>query len=99
MCYYDSWSEYFSYSGLNQKMKINTAFCYDESLKWVRLPYFNNGRNRVVELFKSYLGDSPDNLKPKLPFNYEKIISDYLRELGMVSLNVNLFIKIIYLHE
>ncbi|CAB4381776.1 unnamed protein product [Rhizophagus irregularis] len=83
MCYYDSWSEYFSYSGLNQKMKINTAFCYDESLKWVRLPYYNNGRNRVVELFKSYLGDSPDNLKPKLPFNYEKIISDYLRELGM----------------
>ncbi|CAB5206772.1 unnamed protein product [Rhizophagus irregularis] len=37
-----------------------------------------------VKLFKLYLGDLSDNLKPKLPIDYKKAITDYLREIGMV---------------
>jgi len=44
----------------------------------------NIGKNRPVEFFKLYLGDSPDNLKPKLPINYKKAITDYFREIRQV---------------
>lgn len=91
MCYHDSWPDYVSYSGLNQKMKISTAYRYEDNTKWVRLTNINNGRNRVLDLFKLYLGDSPDNLKPKLPYNYKMAITNYLRKFGMVSLNVKSF--------
>ncbi|CAB4400859.1 unnamed protein product [Rhizophagus irregularis] len=40
--------------------------------------------SKTVELFKLHLGNIPQNEKPPLPYqlNYEKVISDYLRELG-----------------
>ncbi|PKC10181.1 actin-like ATPase domain-containing protein [Rhizophagus irregularis] len=40
--------------------------------------------SKTVELFKLHLGNIPQNEKPPLPYqlNYEKAISDYLRELG-----------------
>ncbi|CAG8445733.1 2539_t:CDS:2 [Rhizophagus irregularis] len=40
--------------------------------------------SKTVELFKLYLGNIPQNEKPLLPYqlNYEKAISDYLRELA-----------------
>ncbi|CAG8782202.1 13073_t:CDS:2, partial [Rhizophagus irregularis] len=39
--------------------------------------------SKTVELFKLHLGNIPQNEKPPLPYqlNYEKAISDYLREL------------------
>ncbi|RIA80180.1 hypothetical protein C1645_843312 [Glomus cerebriforme] len=41
----------------------------------------SNG-NKTVELFKLHLDNLPDNLKPKLPIDYKKAITDYLREIG-----------------
>ncbi|CAB4408737.1 unnamed protein product [Rhizophagus irregularis] len=43
--------------------------------------------SKTVELFKLYLGNIPQNEKPLLPYqlNYEKAISDYLRELGKTN--------------
>ncbi|RIA82246.1 hypothetical protein C1645_881134 [Glomus cerebriforme] len=38
--------------------------------------------SRPVELFKLHLGKLFDNLKPKLPVDYKKAITDYLREIG-----------------
>ncbi|UZO09773.1 uncharacterized protein OCT59_029986 [Rhizophagus irregularis] len=40
--------------------------------------------SKTVELFKLHLGNIPQNEKPPLPYqlNYEKAISDYLRELA-----------------
>jgi hypothetical protein len=40
--------------------------------------------NRPVELFKLHLGDLLDEFKPKLPVDYKKAITDYLREIGKV---------------
>ncbi|RIA90030.1 hypothetical protein C1645_876360 [Glomus cerebriforme] len=39
-------------------------------------------QNKPIELFKLHLGNSPDNLKPKLPIDYKKVISDYLKEIA-----------------
>ncbi|PKY54766.1 hypothetical protein RhiirA4_473756 [Rhizophagus irregularis] len=36
----------------------------------------------AVELFKLHLGGLPDNLKPKLPIEYKKAITDYLKGIG-----------------
>jgi len=47
----------------------------------------NNEENKPVELFKLHLGNLPDNLRqklPKLPIDYKKAITDYLREIGKV---------------
>jgi hypothetical protein len=44
----------------------------------------NNEGNKPVELFKLYLGDISDKFKPKLPVEYKKAITDYLREIGKV---------------
>ena len=35
-------------------------------------------------MFKLHLGDLLDDLKPKLPVEYKKAITDYLREIGKV---------------
>ncbi|GBC29168.2 hypothetical protein GLOIN_2v1698529 [Rhizophagus irregularis DAOM 181602=DAOM 197198] len=35
-----------------------------------------------IEFFKLYLGDSPDNLKPKLPVEYKKAITDFFRKIS-----------------
>ncbi|CAG8579921.1 14377_t:CDS:2 [Funneliformis caledonium] len=40
--------------------------------------------NKPVELFKLHLGDIMDKFKPKLPVEYKKAITDYLREIGKV---------------
>jgi hypothetical protein len=82
ICYNDSWPFGFSYSGLEQKMKVSTTLQYGGYYEWVNL---SNTQSRGVELFKLYLGDSPDNLKPKLPINYERAIKDYFGEIGKVS--------------
>lgn len=38
-----------------------------------------------IEFFKLYLGDSPDNLKPKLPVEYKKAITDFFRKISEVQ--------------
>ncbi|GBB95727.1 hypothetical protein RclHR1_00260032 [Rhizophagus clarus] len=38
--------------------------------------------SKPVELFKLHLGDLSDNLKPNLPVNYKKAITDYLQKIG-----------------
>ncbi|GBB85969.1 hypothetical protein RclHR1_01240020 [Rhizophagus clarus] len=78
ICYYDSWPEYFSSYAIRQKSKINTAFYYDKNFRFVNLC---DKRSRIVELFKLYLGESPDDLKPKLPIGYKKVITDYFKEI------------------
>ncbi|PKY55624.1 hypothetical protein RhiirA4_548831, partial [Rhizophagus irregularis] len=70
--------------------KTNTVLQYDDEyinvLCWGAQALSKRpGKNRnskPVELFKLYLGDLPDNLKPKLPIDYKKAITDYLREIG-----------------
>ncbi|RGB27134.1 hypothetical protein C1646_769515 [Rhizophagus diaphanus] len=73
--------------------KTNTVLQYDDEyinvLCWgaealsVRPNRKNRKQNsKPVELFKLYLGDLPDNLKPILPIDYKKAITDYLREIG-----------------
>ncbi|CAB4381824.1 unnamed protein product [Rhizophagus irregularis] len=42
----------------------------------------NNESCRPIELFKLYIGNLSDNLNPKLPVEYKKVISDYFREIG-----------------
>jgi hypothetical protein len=46
--------------------------------------------SKPVELFKLNLGNIPQDEKPTLPhqLNYEKAISDYLRELGKTNLQI-----------
>ncbi|CAB4473678.1 unnamed protein product [Rhizophagus irregularis] len=55
--------------------------------------------SKTVELFKLHLGNIPQNEKPPLPYqlNYEKAISDYLRELGkgqneMIPINASFMV-------
>ncbi|RGB33586.1 hypothetical protein C1646_669189 [Rhizophagus diaphanus] len=77
-------------------LKTNTVLQYDSNcqnvIKWGNpaLAQRQSRRSRdsssskTVELFKLHLGNIPQNEKPPLPsqLNYEKAISDYLRELG-----------------
>ncbi|GES81267.1 hypothetical protein GLOIN_2v1502209 [Rhizophagus clarus] len=77
-------------------LKTNTVLQYDSNyqnvVKWGNsaLAQRQSRRSRnisspkPVELFKLHLGDLPQNEIPPLPdqLNYEKAISDYLRELG-----------------
>lgn len=51
-----------------------------------------NKRDNVVELFKLHLGNLNDKLKEKykLPIDYKKAITDYLREIGNVSVINNI---------
>jgi hypothetical protein len=48
----------------------------------------NSEKSKPVELFKLCLGNLYEILKPKLPVDYKKAITDYLREIGKV-LNQN----------
>ncbi|PKK78334.1 hypothetical protein RhiirC2_843597 [Rhizophagus irregularis] len=43
-----------------------------------------NERNKLVELFKLFLGNLQENSRPKLPVDYKKAITDYLKEFGKV---------------
>ncbi|GBB86772.1 hypothetical protein RclHR1_01320007 [Rhizophagus clarus] len=79
-------------------LKTNTVLQYDSNyqnvIKWgnpalaQRQSRKNKGLSlsKPVELFKLHLGDLSQNEKPPLPdqLSYEKAISDYLRELGII---------------
>ncbi|GBB84451.1 hypothetical protein RclHR1_11010001 [Rhizophagus clarus] len=82
------------------KFKINTILRYDDEYDNVILwgapalskkPKHRNNknnqddeRNKPVELFKLCLGNIDDYLRPKLPVDYKKAITDYLKEIGKV---------------
>jgi hypothetical protein len=82
--------------GETGQLKTNTVLRYDNSYKTVeswgysalasRPSRRNKNRNETkpVELFKLHLGNLPDNLKPRLPIEYKKAITDYLGEIGKV---------------
>ncbi|CAB4491899.1 unnamed protein product [Rhizophagus irregularis] len=78
---YDSWS-HSSYEHETIKMKTATVLHYMDD--HYRTYSIYSGQDRPVELFKLYLGDSPDNLKPKLPVEYKKAITDYFTEISKV---------------
>ncbi|GES97621.1 hypothetical protein GLOIN_2v1882232 [Rhizophagus clarus] len=42
------------------------------------------GQYKAGDFFKLYLGDTPDSLKPNLPVDYKRVITDYFREFGQV---------------
>lgn len=52
-----------------------------------------NKREKVLELFKLHLGNLSDELKEKykLTINYKVAITDYLREIGKVSVRLITF--------
>ncbi|RGB26164.1 hypothetical protein C1646_721887 [Rhizophagus diaphanus] len=82
------------------QLKTNTVLQYDDEYNNVKLwgaPALvkkqgrsrtrrqkNNENDKPVELFKLHLGDLLEELKPKLPVDYKKAITDYLREIGKV---------------
>ncbi|GBB85955.1 hypothetical protein RclHR1_01240006 [Rhizophagus clarus] len=92
ICSNDNWH------GEIGQLKTNTVLQYDDEYNNVKLwgaPALakkqnrkikkqndSNSSNKPVELFKLYLGDLLDELKPKLSINYKKAITDYLREIG-----------------
>ncbi|PKY56643.1 actin-like ATPase domain-containing protein [Rhizophagus irregularis] len=75
-------------------LKTNTALQYDESYMNVEswgYPALSKRPNkkkktknglRPVELFKLHLGKLAKDLKPELPVDYKKAITDYLQEIG-----------------
>jgi hypothetical protein len=44
----------------------------------------NRNETNPVELFKLHLGNLSESLKPELPVDYKKAITDYLHEIGKV---------------
>ena len=81
------------------QLKTNTVLQYDDEYNNVKLwgaPALakkrsrrvkkqNIGDDKPVEMFKLHLGDLFEELKPKLPIEYKKAITDYLREIGKVQ--------------
>jgi hypothetical protein len=77
-------------------LKTNTVLQYDDEynnvISWgypallSKRPSRRNREqnNKSVELFKLHLSNLSDNLKPRLPVDYKKAITDYLREIGKV---------------
>jgi len=45
----------------------------------------SRNETKPVELFKLHLGKLQENLKPNLPIEYKKVITDYLCEFGKVK--------------
>jgi hypothetical protein len=93
ICSNDSWQ------GEVGQLKTNTVLQYDDEYNNIKswgVPALAKRQNRrtkkqisregskPIELFKLHLGDLLDELKPKLPINYKKAITDYLREIGKV---------------
>ncbi|RIA82049.1 hypothetical protein C1645_881251 [Glomus cerebriforme] len=82
------------WSGELGHLKTNTVVQYDEHYENIKTWGYpalskrpnkkkkNKNESRPVELFKLHLGNLFDNLKPKLPVDYKKAITDYLREIG-----------------
>ncbi|CAB4384322.1 unnamed protein product [Rhizophagus irregularis] len=92
-CHVESNKDMFTndnWPGSAGNLKTNTALQYDNSYELVEswgLPALARRRKietskRPVELFKLHLGNLSENLKPKLPIDYKKAITDYLREIG-----------------
>ena len=85
--------------GKVDQLKTNTVLQYDDEFNNVnfwgapalakkksrRTKKQNIGGDRPVEMFKLHLGDLLEDLKPKLPVEYKKAITDYLREIGEVK--------------
>ncbi|PKY62347.1 hypothetical protein RhiirA4_488668, partial [Rhizophagus irregularis] len=75
----DSWPS-FRYGGYGRvEMKTATVLYYDGYRDSTYVE-----QKKTAEFFKLYLGDSPDNLKPKLPVEYKKAITDYFTEISKV---------------
>uniref|UniRef100_U9TWG5 Hsp70 family protein n=1 Tax=Rhizophagus irregularis (strain DAOM 181602 / DAOM 197198 / MUCL 43194) TaxID=747089 RepID=U9TWG5_RHIID len=75
------------------QFKTNTVLQYDDKYNDVvlwgasalaRKPNRRIKRNKPVELFKLWLGNLDKRLKPRLPVDHKKAITDYLREIGKV---------------
>ncbi|KAF0513862.1 actin-like ATPase domain-containing protein [Gigaspora margarita] len=76
------------------RLKTNTVLQYDEEFNEVeswgfpalaKRPKRKKGYqtdSKPVELFKLHLGNLFEDMKPKLPVDYKKAITDYLREIG-----------------
>ncbi|CAG8573501.1 84_t:CDS:2, partial [Dentiscutata erythropus] len=75
-------------------LKTNTVLQYDEKFNEVeswgfpalaKRPKRKKGHqndSKPVELFKLHLGNLFQDMKPKLPVDYKKAITDYIREIG-----------------
>ncbi|GES97236.1 hypothetical protein GLOIN_2v1678685 [Rhizophagus clarus] len=70
--------------------KINTILQYDRNFvnianigQWGYSEQ-NSNETKPVELFKLHLGNLQENLKPRLPVDYRKAITDYLYKLGKI---------------
>ncbi|CAB5356029.1 unnamed protein product [Rhizophagus irregularis] len=90
---YDSWSDnvMFGHSSYGRKvtnMKTTTVLYYNHSYGSYDRTHTYGRQDRPVEFFKLYLGDSPDNLIPKLPVEYKKAITDYFTEISEVIIKV-----------
>jgi len=83
-------------NSLNIKEKVPTLLQYDDVCNYVTI--YNSLLMKLqikpVELFKLHLGDLPDNLKPKLPIEYKKAITDYLKEIGKVYIPIYVIINV-----
>ena len=92
ICSNDLWQ------GEKGQLKTNTVLQYDDEFNNVKLwgaPALvkkksrrkkqNIGGEIPVEMFKLHLGDLLEELKPKLPVEYKKAITDYLRKIGEVK--------------
>ncbi|CAG8845339.1 21613_t:CDS:1, partial [Racocetra persica] len=76
------------------RLKTNTVLQYDDQFDHVEFwgyPALAKRPKRKkssqyefkpVELFKLHLGNLFEDMKPKLPVDYKKAITDYLREIG-----------------
>ncbi|GBB84890.1 hypothetical protein RclHR1_11480006 [Rhizophagus clarus] len=86
-----------NWPGVVGRLKTNTVLQYDDEynnvLLWGapalakkpnRRKVRCNEGNKPIELFKLHLSDLPDEFKPKLPIDYKKAITDYLKEIGKV---------------
>ncbi|PKY52338.1 hypothetical protein RhiirA4_469910, partial [Rhizophagus irregularis] len=83
----DSWP-LFSYSGsgyerVETKIKTATVLYYNDYGKYRTYGTYDK-QIKPAEFFKLYLGDSPDNFKPKLPVEYVKAITDYFTKISKV---------------
>ncbi|PKC12223.1 actin-like ATPase domain-containing protein [Rhizophagus irregularis] len=79
------------------QLKTNTVLQYNEHYKKIESWGYpalskrpnkkgkgkgNKNEQKPIELFKLYLGKLPNDLKPKLPFDYKRAITGYLRKFG-----------------
>ncbi|CAI2175027.1 5910_t:CDS:2 [Funneliformis geosporum] len=94
ICTNDKWP------GEAGQLKTNTILQYDSNftnvVQWgnpalsKRPSRRNRNEPKPIELFKLHLGNLQENLRPKLPVDYKKAITDYLREFGkLINVRIN----------